>query len=64
MTGRCFPLTLALSPEGRGNGVAHDGARRTLFLRRSGSCGALFPLPPGERARVRGALRQRRGARP
>ena len=62
MTGRCIPLTLALSPEGRGKGVAPVAlaaqlTNRSPSLRNAWRRG-LFPLPSGERARVRGRMQQ------
>lgn len=48
-----LPLTLTLSPEGRGECVAQDANLCPLFPRHISGC-ARFPLPSGERARVRG----------
>lgn len=57
MTGRALPLTLTLSPEGRGDGVAlgRDASALTRRLPSPMHPSHLrFPLPRGERVRVRG----------
>lgn len=57
MTGRALPLTLTLSPEGRGDCVAFGRGASALTCRLPSPmhpCRWRFPLPPGERARVRG----------
>ena len=57
MMGRALPLTLTLSPEGRGDCVAF-GRDASALTRRLPSpmhpCHLRFPLPQGERGRVRG----------
>lgn len=62
MNGNATPLTLTLSPGGRGdsvvrNALSHPLTRRLPILRHA-SHRARFPLPKGERVRVRGQMQQ------